>query len=148
MVEVDRQRNVAAGTVRVASTIPFKGLDVIPGALAAEFMATARTNGLFGCFVADTAYQYVLAAFCFPLQKKIRVVGDLTHLHDQAKDICVIVQHDSAADIGVKLSSGVGHDAGGEVALDFAEEFVVDYDPAVPISPEISLITIVAGGSK
>ena len=52
----------------------------------------------------------------------------LTHLHDEAKNVRVIVQHDTTTHVGIKLPGGVGHDAGREVSLNLAEELIVNDD--------------------
>ena len=65
------------------------------------------------------------------LENKIWMVGNLTHLHDQPKNIGIVVEHDTPADVGIELSRRVGHNAAGEIMLDFAEEFIVQGDSNV-----------------
>ena len=52
----------------------------------------------------------------------------MTHLHDEAKDVRVIIKHDAATHVRVKLAGSVGHNAGRKVSLDLAEELVVNED--------------------
>ena len=52
----------------------------------------------------------------------------MTHLHDEAKNVRVVVEHDTTTNVGVKLPGGIGHDAGRKVSLDLAEEFIVNDD--------------------
>ncbi len=117
---------MAARTVRGGAVV--EGADVVLGAFAAEFVVAARADGFLGRFVADAADEDVLAAFGVLFEDEVGVVGDLAHLHDETEDVGVVVQHHTAADVGIELADGVRHDAGGEVALDFAEEFIVDDD--------------------
>ena len=123
MIEVDGQEDVAAwavwGLILERSNIVFS-------TSATEFVVAARANWFFGCLVADAADEDILTACGVLFEDEIRVVCYLTHLHDQAKDVGVIVEHNTTADIGVECSSHVGHDAGGEVPLDLAEELIVD----------------------
>ena len=50
----------------------------------------------------------------------------MTHLHDEAKDVRVIIKHNAATHVRVKLAGSVGHDAGRKVSLDLAEELIVN----------------------
>lgn len=52
----------------------------------------------------------------------------LAHLHNQAENVGVIVKHNTTTDISVKLPSGIGHDARRKVALNLAEELIVQND--------------------
>jgi len=54
------------------------------------------------------------------------VIGHLPHLHDQTKDVCIVVQHDTLTDIGIELSSRIGHNAAREIMFDLTEKFIVD----------------------
>lgn len=56
------------------------------------------------------------------------MISNLTHLHDETKDVGVVVQHDTLAHIGIKPSSRVSHDTVGEVTFNLAEELVVQDD--------------------
>ena len=50
----------------------------------------------------------------------------MTHLHDEAKNVRVVVEHDTTTHVRIKLPGGVGHDAGRKVSLDLAEELIVN----------------------
>lgn len=91
-------------------------------------MTTARSNGFFGGLVANATYENILSTLRMLLQNQIRMVGDLTHLHDETENVGVVVQHDAAAHVSIELPSGVGHDALGEISFDLAKEFVVQDD--------------------
>ena len=52
----------------------------------------------------------------------------MTHLHDEAKDVRIVIKHNAATHVRVKLACSVGHDAGRKVSLDFAEELIVNDD--------------------
>jgi hypothetical protein len=100
---------------------------VVLGACTAKLVFATRSDGFFGWLVADVTHKHILAAFCTLFEEKVWVVGNLAHLHDQAKDICIVVEHDSTRHISVKGTSSICHDAGREITLDLAEELVV-YD--------------------
>jgi hypothetical protein len=63
------------------------------------------------------------------LQDQIGVIGYLPHLHDQTKNVGVVVEHYTSADVGVKLARSVCHDTTGEIVFDLAEKLIVDGDP-------------------
>ena len=50
----------------------------------------------------------------------------MTHLHDEAENVRVVVEHDTTTHVGIKLTGGVGHDAGRKVSFDLAEELIVN----------------------
>ena len=52
----------------------------------------------------------------------------MTHLHDEAKNVRIVVEHDTTTYICIELSGGVGHDAGRKIPLDLAEKFIVNDD--------------------
>lgn len=123
LFKINRQGDMAAWTVN--DRISLEGLDIILGTSTTEFMTTTRPNGFFGGFVANATHKNILSTLRMLLQNQIRVVGDLAHLHDETEDVGVVVQHDTAAHVGIELSSGAGHDALGKISLDLAKEFVV-----------------------
>lgn len=52
----------------------------------------------------------------------------MTHLHDEAKNVRVVVEHDTTTHVRIKLPGSVGHDAGRKVPLNLAEELIVNND--------------------
>ena len=51
----------------------------------------------------------------------------LTHLHDKAKYVCIVIEHNPSTDVCIKLACGVRHYTGGEVPFDLTEKFVMNY---------------------
>ena len=56
------------------------------------------------------------------------MVRNLPHLHNQAEDVCIIVEHHTLTDIGVELPLGIGHDTLREITFNLAKKLVVDYN--------------------
>ena len=88
-------------------------------------MAAARSDRLLCWVVADTADEGVLSAFTMFLQYQIRMVCNLTHLHDETEYIGIIIQHYTTAHIRVELPGRISHDTLREVPFDFTKEFIV-----------------------
>lgn len=103
---------------------------VVLGTLSAKFVMTSRPDGAFSGLITDVADQYVLPTFTVFFEYQIWMIRYLPHLHDQTKNIGIVVEHDTTADVSIELSSGVGHDTGRKITLDFAEELVV-YDDTI-----------------
>jgi hypothetical protein len=89
-------------------------------------MLAVRTYSLLCRLITYAADKNVLTTFCVATKNKIRVVGNLSHLHNQAKDISVIVEHNTLGHICVKLALSVRHYTLRKVPFDFTEELVVD----------------------
>jgi hypothetical protein len=87
---------------------------------------TAGPDGTLCWFITDTANKHVLTALGMFLQDQIGVVGHLSHLHDEPKDVGVVIKHNAATNVRVELPSGVRHDAGREVALNLTKELVMN----------------------
>jgi hypothetical protein len=73
-------------------------------------MLAAASNGVFGWLVTDAANQDILAPIGVLLQYQVRVVGNLSHLHNETKDVGIIVQKNSLRNIGIESALSVGHD--------------------------------------
>jgi hypothetical protein len=91
----------------------------------------AGPDGTLCWFVTDTANKHVLTTLGMFLQDQIRVIGYLSHLHNQPKDVGVVIEHNTTTNVGVKLPGGVCHDAGREVAFNLTKELVMNDHPAV-----------------
>jgi hypothetical protein len=89
-------------------------------------MTTPRPNSFFSRLVTNTAHHDILTAFCIFAENQIWVVCHLSHLHDEAENIGIVVKHHTLTDIGIELALGIGHDALREVAFHLTEELVVD----------------------
>jgi hypothetical protein len=74
-------------------------------------MLAGRTDGIFGCLITNVANEDVLAPLRMFLEDQIGMVGHLAHLHDETEYVGVIVQHNTARDICIKLSGSILHDA-------------------------------------
>lgn len=104
----------------------FAGSHVVFCTAPAKLMLTSRSDCFLGGFVADITNQNILADLGVPLEEQIRVIRNLTHLHNEAKDIGIVVQHDTARHIGIKGTGGITHDARRKVSLNLAKEFLVN----------------------
>ena len=89
LFKVDRKWDVTPWTVWLSARL--ERLDIMFDTLPAKFMSAARANCLFCGLVANAAYKYILATFGMLFQNQIRVVCNLAHLHDEAKNVCIIV---------------------------------------------------------
>lgn len=110
LFQINGKGYVAAWAVNVFLLV-LERLYIVFGTLAAEVMAALGSNCIFGWFVTNTTHCNVEPWLRVFLQDKIWMVCDLAHLHDQAEDVGIVVQHDTTADICIKLSGGIGHDA-------------------------------------
>ena len=104
LVEVDRQRDMAARTV---GSVTIEGTHIVFGAFAAKFVVAARADGLFGGFITDAADEDVLASLGVLFEDEVGMIGDLTHLHDKTENVGVIVQHHTPTDVGIELACRV-----------------------------------------
>lgn len=130
LLQVNGEWDVALGALhgRVSVERP----DVVMGTLAAKVVAAARPDRIFGRLIAHATHQDIMTGLTgLPtlLENEIWVVGDLAHLHDQPEDIGVVVEHDTAADVGVELPGCVAHDTAGEVLFDLAEKLPMEGNP-------------------
>lgn len=139
LLKINTQRDVALWTVGLvcellanlkseAMEAQTRGIEIILGTFATKFVTARRSNCFFCSLVTDAADKYVLTAFAILFQDEIRMVSDLTHLHNQTEDVGVIVEQNTLRDVCFELSSTVIHDTTGEVILLFAEELAVDID--------------------
>jgi len=103
-------------------------IEVVFGTLATKFVTARRSNCFFCSLVTDAADKYVLTAFGILFQDEIRMVSDLTHLHNQTEDVGVIVEQNTLSDVCFELSGTVVHDTTSEIVLLFAKELTVDID--------------------
>ena len=78
------------------TTCRLGGLHVDLDTRTAEIVLALRSDGVFGDFIANVADEDILAAFGRPFQQQIWVVGNLTHLHDETKNVGVVVEHNVA----------------------------------------------------
>lgn len=108
----------------IDDTVGVKRPDVILCTPATELVTATGSNSFLCWLVTDAADENVLPSLAMFLQNQIRVVGDLTHLHDQTENVGIIVQHNTPTDISVELPCGVGHDASRKVPLNFTKEFI------------------------
>lgn len=111
--------------------------DVVLGALTTELVVTTRPNCVFCGLITDSTYDDVEPGLQMLFENEIRVVRYLAHLHNQTEDICVVVQHDTLTNVGIKFSRGIGHNAPREVIFVLAKELVVQGDPEIAsLSPK------------
>lgn len=101
-------------------------MEVVTGAFSTKFVSTGRSDGLLGRLVTNAADQDILTTFRTLLQDQVRMICDLTHLHDQTEDVGVIIEYDSLSHVCIELAIGICHDARRKVAFDLPEEFVMD----------------------
>lgn len=121
-----------------------KGLNVVFGTLAAKLVVTARSNRILRRLITYAADQNIESGLHMFLQNEIRVIGYLPHLHDQTENVGVIIEHDTSANVGVKLTRGVGHDTTREIMFDLAEEFIMDSDTG-EVNSELAFMTMRRG---
>ena len=145
LLKVDRQGNVAAGTINGGTGI--EGLDIILGASTTKLMTTARSDCFLSRFIANTANENILAILRMLLQDQVRMISNLTHLHDETEDVSIVVQHDTSAHISIELSSGVGHYALGKVAFNLAEKFVMQDNTILFINQPLIRDMLVGAGT-
>ena len=109
LLEIDRQRYVATRTVWIGLSV-CEIVDEAAYARATEVMAAGRSDGIFSNVVADGADEDILTALGVLLGDHVRMVSHLAHLHDQAEDVGVVIEHHSLGNIGVEGTVSVGHD--------------------------------------
>lgn len=126
LLQINRKRNMALGAVDHRGVI--KRLNVVLGTLTAKLMTTARPNRILRRLITNAADQDIKSGLHVFLQDEIRVVGYLSHLHNQSENVGIVVEHHTSANVGVELARRVGHDTAGEIMFDLAEELVMDGD--------------------
>lgn len=91
--------------------VPFARVHIVLGARSTELVLATRPNRFLGRLIANVADENILSNLGMLLEKQVGVIGDLTHLHDESKDVRIVVEHDAARNISVKSTSRIGHDA-------------------------------------
>lgn len=132
LFQINGEGNVTLRAIHSGAIL--KGLDVILGTFAAELVMAARPNGILRWFVTDATDKNIEARLHVLLEDEVWVVRHLSHLHDETENIGIIIQHDTATDVGIKLPTRVGHDTSREVMFDLAKELVVDSDSDIGVS--------------
>lgn len=56
------------------------------------------------------------------------MICNLSHLHNETKDVGVVVEKHALSDVSIKLALAVGHNTVGEIILRFTEELAIDID--------------------
>lgn len=106
-------------------------LNIILCTFATELMATTRPNRILRRLITDPTDQDIESRLHVFLQDEIGMIRDLPHLHDQTEDIGVVIEHDTPADVGVKLAGRVSHDTAGEIMFNLAEKFIMNGNSAM-----------------
>lgn len=70
--------------------------------------------------------QHILALSCILFQDQVRVIRNLSHLHNKTEDVGIVVEQDTLSDVGVEVALAVGHDTVGKVVLCFTKELAVN----------------------
>jgi hypothetical protein len=103
-------------------------MQIILGTFTAEIMFACRPDSLLCSLVTDTADENILTTLTILLQDEIRVIRNLTHLHNETEDIGIVVEKNTLSDIGLKLSSTAVHNTTSKVILFLTKELTIDVD--------------------
>ena len=103
-------------------------MEIVLRTFATEVMTTGRSNSLLCSLIADAADEDILTTFAILLQDQIRMICDLAHLHNETKNICIVVQDNTLSNVGFELTGTAVHNATSEVILFLPKELTINVD--------------------
>jgi hypothetical protein len=112
---------MTTGAIRLISRT-----DVATDTGSAKVMFAPAAHRVLSWLITNATDKHVLSSFSMLFEKQVRMICNLSHLHDETKDVGVVVQKNTLGDVSVKLALAAGHDTVGKIVLFFSKELSVN----------------------
>jgi hypothetical protein len=99
---------------------------IVLSTLAAEVMTACRSDGFLGGLITDAADENILTTFAILLQDQVRMICNLSHLHNKTENVGVVVEQDTLCYVRLELAGTVVHDTASEVILFLSKELTIN----------------------